>query len=118
MSSVTADMSRPTDLLQGTLHLLLLKVLALQPLHGIAIAQRLRQISGDVLKVSDGSLYPALHKLEQDGWVSAEWKTSELGRRAKYYSLTPPGRKALAREVADWERLSDAVTQVVRLKEA
>jgi transcriptional regulator len=111
-------MSRPTDLLQGTLFLLLLKVLALQPLHGIAIAQRLRQVSGDVLKVSDGSLYPALHKLEQDGWVSAEWKTSELGRRAKYYSLTSAGRKALAREAADWERLSAAVTQVVRLEEA
>jgi transcriptional regulator len=111
-------MSRPTDLLQGTLFLLLLKVLALQPLHGIAIAQRLRQVSGDVLKVSDGSLYPALHKLQQDGWVSAEWKTSELGRRAKYYSLTSAGRKALAREAADWERLSAAVTQVVRLEEA
>ena len=111
-------MSKPTDLLQGTLYLLLLKVLALQPMHGIAIAQRLRQVSGDVLKVSDGSLYPALHKLEQDGWVSAEWKTSELGRRAKYYSLTPLGRKALAREAADWERLSAAVTQVVRLEEA
>ena len=111
-------MSRPTDLLQGTLFLLLLKVLALQPLHGIAIAQRLRQISGDVLKVSDGSLYPALHKLEQDGWVTAEWKTSELGRRAKYYSLTPLGREALAREAADWDRLSSAVTQVLRLDEA
>lgn len=111
-------MSRPTDLLQGTLYLLLLKVLALQPLHGIAIAQRLRQVSGDVLKVSDGSLYPALHKLEQDGWIAAEWKTSELGRRAKYYSLTVLGRKALAREAADWERLSAAVTQVVRLEEA
>lgn len=111
-------MSKPNDLLQGTLFLLLLKVLALQPLHGIAIAQRLRQISGDVLKVSDGSLYPALHKLEQDGWVSAEWKTSELGRRAKYYSLTSLGRKALAREAADWERLSSAVAQVLRLEEA
>lgn len=111
-------MSKPTDLVQGTLSLLLLKVLALQPLHGIAIAQRLQQVSADVLKVSDGSLYPALHKLEQDGWVSAEWKTSELGRRAKYYSLTSLGRKALAREAADWERLSSAVTQVLRLEEA
>ena len=111
-------MSRPTDLLQGTLSLLLLKILALQPLHGIAIAQRLRQVSSDVLKVSDGSLYPALHKLEQDGWVAAEWKTSELGRRAKYYSLTSSGRKALAREAAEWERLSTAVTQVIRLEEA
>lgn len=111
-------MSRPTDLLQGTLFVLLLKILALEPLHGIAIAQRLRQVSGDVLKVSDGSLYPALHKLEQDGWVSAEWKTSELGRRAKYYSLTPLGREALAREAADWERLSAAVSQVLRLEQA
>lgn len=111
-------MSKPTDLLQGTLFVLLLKILALQPMHGIAIAQRLRQVSGDVLKVSDGSLYPALHKLEQDGWVSAEWKTSELGRRAKYYSLTPLGREALEREAADWERLSTAVTQVLRLEEA
>lgn len=111
-------MSRPTDLLQGTLLVLLLKILALEPLHGIAVAQRLRQVSGDVLKVSDGSLYPALHKLEQDGWVSAEWKTSELGRRAKYYSLTSLGRKALAREAADWERLSAAVSQVLRLERA
>ncbi len=111
-------MSRPTDLLQGTLFLLLLKILALQPLHGIAIAQRLRQVSGDILKVSDGSLYPALHKLEQDGWISAEWKTSELGRRAKYYSLTALGRKALAREAAEWERLSTAITQVLRLEQA
>jgi transcriptional regulator len=103
-------------LLQGTLDLLLLKTLALEPLHGVAIAQRLKQISGDVLRVSDGSLYPALHKLEQQGWIQAEWKTSELGRRAKFYSLTRPGRKALEHETALWERLSAAVSQVVRFE--
>lgn len=109
-------MSKPSDLLQGTLDLLLLKTLALEPLHGVAIAQRLKQISGDVLRVSDGSLYPALHKLEQQGWIQAEWKTSELGRRAKFYSLTRPGRKALEHETALWERLSAAVSQVVRFE--
>ena len=111
-------MSRPSDLVQGTLDLLLLKILALEPLHGWAISQRLKQVSGDVLQVSDGSLYPALHKLEQEGWITAEWKTSELGRRAKFYSLTRLGRGALERESANWERLSTAITQVVRLKEA
>lgn len=116
--SVTDIMSKPSDLLQGTLDLLLLKILALEPLHGWAISQRLRQISSDVLQVSDGSLYPALHKLEQEGWIRAEWKTSDLGRRAKFYSLTPPGRKALGREAANWDRLSKAISQVVQLKEA
>ena len=111
-------MSRPSDLVQGTLDLLLLKILALEPLHGWAMSQRLKQVSGDVLQVSDGSLYPALHKLEQEGWITAEWKTSELGRRAKFYSLTRLGRGALERESANWERLSTAITQVVRLKEA
>jgi len=77
--------SKPTDLIQGTLDLLLLKILALEPLHGWAISQRLKQVSHDVLQVSDGSLYPALHKLEQEGWIKAQWKTSELGRRAKFY---------------------------------
>ena len=111
-------MSKPSDLVQGTLDLLLLKILALEPLHGWAISQRLKQVSGDVLQVSDGSLYPALHKLEQEGWITAEWKTSELGRRAKFYSLTRLGRGALERESANWERLSTAITQVVRLKES
>ena len=111
-------MSRPADLLQGTLNLLVLKILALEPLHGWAISQRLKQISADILQVSDGSLYPALHKLEQDGLISAEWKISDLGRRAKYYSLTEVGRGELGREAADWERLSAAITLVVRLKEA
>jgi PadR family transcriptional regulator, regulatory protein PadR len=111
-------MSRPSDLVQGTLDLLLLKILALEPLHGWAIGQRLRQISGDVLQVSDGSLYPALHKLEQEGWITAEWKATENNRRAKFYSLTRLGRRQLHKEAADWQRLSDAITQIVRLEEA
>ncbi len=111
-------MSKPSDLVQGTLDLLILKILALQPLHGWAVSQRLKQISSDVLQVSDGSLYPALHKLEQEGWIAAEWKTSELGRRAKYYSLTRLGRKELEKETAQWQRLSSAITQIVSLKEA
>jgi PadR family transcriptional regulator, regulatory protein PadR len=109
--------SKPSDLVQGTLDLLLLKILALGPLHGWAVAQRLKQVSGDVLQVSEGSLYPALHKLEQEGWITAEWKTSELGRRAKFYSLTRLGRRHLQREAAQWERLSSAISQVVRLEE-
>src|SRR5579864_6074643 len=104
-------MSKPSDLVQGTLDLLLLKILTLEPLHGWAVSQRLKQISGDVLQVSDGSLYPALHKLEQEGWITAEWKTSELGRRAKYYSLTPSGRGQLELETRDWQRLSAAIQQ-------
>jgi PadR family transcriptional regulator, regulatory protein PadR len=115
--SVT-DMSRPADLVQGTLDLLLLKILALEPLNGWAISQRLKQVSGDVLQVSDGSLYPALHKLEQEGWISAEWKATENNRRAKFYSLTPLGRGQLEKEMVSWMRLSDAITQVVRLEEA
>ena len=111
-------MSRPTDLVQGTLDLLLLKILALEPLHGLAIANRLRQVSGDVLQVSDGSLYPALHKLEHDGWIEAEWKTSELGRRAKYYSVTRAGRRRLNEETRNWKRLSLAINQVVDGQEA
>src|SRR6202142_4041112 len=111
-------MSRPSDLVQGTLDLLLLKILALEPLNGFSISQRLTQVSGDVLQVSDGSLYPALHKLEQEGWITAEWKASENNRRAKFYSLTPLGRKQLLKEAADWTRLSVAITQVVQLEKA
>jgi len=111
-------MSRPADLVQGTLDLLLLKIVALEPLHAWAISQRLQQVSGDVLHVSDGSLYPALHKLEQEGWLRAEWKMTASGRHAKFYSLTRPGRKRLERETANWERLAGAITQVVRLNEA
>jgi PadR family transcriptional regulator PadR len=110
-------MSKPSDLVQGTLDLLLLKILALESMHGFAIAQRLKQASSDVLQVSEGSLYPALHKLEQEGWIQAEWKTSELGRRAKYYSLTRLGRRQYEKEAANWERLSNAIASVLRLKE-
>ena len=111
-------MSKPTDLVQGTLDLLILKILVLEPLHGWAIGQRLKQVSGDVLQVSDGSLYPALHKLEQEGWITAEWKPSENNRRAKFYSLTRLGRKELEKEAANWDRLSTAISRVVKLKEA
>ena len=111
-------MSRPSDLVQGTLDLLLLKIVALEPMNGWSISQRLRQISGEVLQVSDGSLYPALHKLEQEGWITAQWRPSENNRRAKFYSLTRPGRKQLEKEAASWDRLSGAITQVVKLKEA
>ena len=111
-------MSRPADLVQGTLDLLLLKILALGPQHGWAISQRLKQVSGDVLQVSDGSLYPALHKLEQEGWIKAEWKPSENNRKAKFYSLTRVGRRQLEREAADWTRLSSAISLVVQLPEA
>lgn len=111
-------MSKPSDMVQGTLDLLILKIVALEPLHGWAISQRLKQVSGNVLQVSDGSLYPALHKLEQEGWIAAEWKTSELGRRAKFYSLTRPGSAQLERASANWERLSEAITHMVRLEHA
>src|SRR5262245_13302180 len=107
-------MSKPTDLVQGTLDLLILRVIALEPLHGWAIAQRIRQMSRDELRVGQGSLYPALHKLEQNGWIRAEWGESENNRRAKYYSLTRAGRKALDSETAQWERLSAAISMVVR----
>ena len=111
-------MSKPSDLVQGTLDLLVLKILALQPLNGWAIGQRLKQISTDVLQVSDGSLYPALHKLEQQGWITAEWKPSENTRRAKYYSLTRLGRRQLKKEAANWNRLSAAISGIVKLEEA
>ena len=110
-------MSKPKDVVQGTLDLLIMKIIALEPMHGWAISQRLKQVSGDVLQVSDGSLYPALHKLEQEGWIKAEWAPSENNRRAKYYSLTCLGRKELEKETANWNRLSVAITQVVNLKQ-
>jgi PadR family transcriptional regulator PadR len=111
-------MSKPSDFVQGTLDVLLLKILALEPLHGWAVSQRLKAVSGNVLQVSEGSLYPALHKLEVGGWITAEWKPTENNRRAKFYSLTRAGRKALAEQAADWELLSSAVSQVLRLEEA
>jgi len=110
-------MSKPPDLVQGTLDLLVLKILALEPLHGWALSQRLKQVSGEVLQVSDGSLYPALHKLEQQGWIQAEWKATENNRRAKFYSLTRLGRRHLEREAANWERISTAISSVMRLTE-
>ena len=111
-------MSKPAGLVQGTLDLLLLKILALEPLHGWAISQRLKSVSGEVLQVSEGSRYPALHKLEQEGWITAEWKQTENNRRAKFYSLTNIGRKQLESEAANWERLSAAISMVVQLSEA
>jgi transcriptional regulator len=107
-------MSKPTDLVQGTLDLLILKILALEPMHGWAIAQRIHQMSNEVLQVGQSALYPALHKLEQQGLIKAEWKISENNRRARYYSLTASGRKALAKEAMQWERLSSAISLIVR----
>jgi PadR family transcriptional regulator, regulatory protein PadR len=112
------DVSKPPDLVQGTLEMLMLKILALEPMNGFAVSKRLKQVSGDVLQVSDGSLYPALHKLEQEGWITAEWKTSEYGRRAKYYSLTRLGRRQLEKEADNWGRLSSAISRVIKLEEA
>jgi transcriptional regulator len=102
-----------TDLLQGTLDLLILKTLALEPMHGWGIAQRIQQISRDVLQVQQGSLYPALHRLEQQGWIAAAWGMSENNRRAKFYRLTAVGRKQLERETSNWVRLSSAVAQIL-----
>jgi PadR family transcriptional regulator PadR len=107
-------MSKPTDLVQGTLDLLILKTIAQEPMHGWAIAQRIRQMSGDVLLVGQSALYPALHKLERQGWIKSQWKLSETNRRAKYYALTASGRKAYAEESANWERLSAAISTIVR----
>lgn len=111
-------MSKPSDLVQGTLDLLLLKILTLEPLNGFAISLRLKQVSGDVLQVSDGSLYPALHKLEQEGWIKAEWRPSENNRRAKFYSLTRMGRRHLELEADNWNRLSAAISHVIKLEQA
>src|SRR5499426_1691070 len=105
---------RPVDLVQGTLDLLILKALALEPLHGWAIAARIRQLSNDVLLVQQGSLYPALQRLEHQGWIVAKWGLSEQKRRAKFYSLTRAGHKQLEKEAASWERLAAAITMVVR----
>src|SRR5437899_7163044 len=103
-----------SDLLQGTLDVLILKIVALGPLHGYGIAQRIRQISKAVLQVQQGSLYPALHRLEKRGWLRAEWGEAETGREAKFYSLTKTGRKQLEAETANWDRLSEAVTMILR----
>ncbi|HET9408330.1 MAG TPA: PadR family transcriptional regulator [Candidatus Sulfotelmatobacter sp.] len=111
-------MTKPSDLMQGTLDMLILKILALEPLNGWGISQRLKQISSEVLGVSDGSLYPALQKLELRGWVKSEWKASGNNRRAKYYSLTRLGRKQLEKETENWNRVSAAISGIVQLKEA
>lgn len=101
------------DLLQGTLDLLILKTVALEPMHGWGISQRIQQMSADVLRVQQGSLYPALHRLEQQGWIASAWGESENGRRAKYYNLTKKGRKQLEVETTNWERLAAAVVQIL-----
>jgi PadR family transcriptional regulator PadR len=107
-------MSDQTDVLQGTLDLLIMRTIALEPMHGWAIAQRIQQISDDQLRVQQGSLYPALHRLEHQGWITAEWGSSENNRRARFYALTKAGRKQLDTEVAKWQRLSAGVTLVLR----
>jgi PadR family transcriptional regulator, regulatory protein PadR len=107
-------MPKPSDLLQGTLDLLILRTIASEPLHGWAIGKRIQVVSGDVLSVGQGSLYPALHRLEQQGWITAEWKDSDLGRQAKFYSLTREGKKQLEKELATWDRLSSAVRLVIK----
>lgn len=107
-------MSRPSDLIQGTLDLLILKTVANGPKHGWAIARRIQQVSGEVLQVTQGSLYPALHRLEQQGWLTSEWITTESGREAKAYGLSASGKKQLAKELESWERLSSAIQLVVR----
>src|SRR5579862_8821735 len=106
-------MGRPNDLVQGTLDLLILKTISLEPMHGWAIARRIQQVSGEVLQVQQGSLYPALHRLEQQAWIEAEWKESETGRQAKFYSLTSAGCAQLEKETANWSRLSTAINLVV-----
>lgn len=108
-------MSRPSDLIQGTLDLLILKTLSLEPKHGWAIAKRIQQVSEEALQVTQGALYPALHRLEQQGWVSAKWRTTETGREAKFYQLTRAGAVQLDKELANWERLSNAIGLVIRM---
>jgi PadR family transcriptional regulator PadR len=107
-------LAKSSDLIQGTLDLLVLKTLVREPVHGWGIAKRIEQLSDDVLSVGQGSLYPALHRLEQQGWISAEWKDSDLGRSAKFYSLTREGKKQLESELKSWARLSSAVALVIQ----
>jgi PadR family transcriptional regulator, regulatory protein PadR len=107
-------MGKPSDLVQGTLDLLILKTLSTEARHGWAIAKRIQQLSGEVLQVQQGSLYPALHRLEQQGWIKAKWMESETGRQAKFYSLTSAGRAQLEKETASWERLSGAINLIVQ----
>ena len=107
-------MGKPSDLVQGTLDLLILKTISLEPLHGWAIAKRIEQVSGEVLQVQQGSLYPALHRLEQQGWIRARWAESGTGRQAKFYALTATGRKHFDQEAANWKRLSGAINLVIK----
>ena len=107
-------MGKPSDLVQGTLDLLILKIVSLEPMHGWAIAKRIQQVSGEVLQVQQGSLYPALHRLEQQGWLRAKWAESETGRQAKFYTLTVTGRRQLGQEAANWNRLSEAINLIVQ----
>jgi PadR family transcriptional regulator, regulatory protein PadR len=106
--------NKKADLLQGTLDLLILKTLALEPIHGYGVAVRIQQISKDVLRVNQGSLYPALRRLERKGWIEAEWRDSENNRRARYYKLTKAGRKQLGEETREWERLAEAVARILQ----
>jgi len=108
-------MSKPSTLVQGTLDLLILKVLSLEPMHGWAVAQRIEQVTGGVLQIQQGSLYPSLHRLEQNAWIRASWGESDNHRRAKYYSLTAAGKKRLAHEEKTWESLSGAIGLVLKL---
>jgi transcriptional regulator len=107
--------SRPSDLIQGTLDLLILKTISIEPMHGWAIGKRIQQVSDEALQITQGALYPALHRLEQQGWISAEWRVTETGREAKFYRLTKAGRTQLEKELAQWERLSNAVGLVIRM---
>jgi len=111
---VSTHMPKPSDLLQGTVDLLILKTIARKPLHGWGIAKRIQALSGDTLSVGQGSLYPALHRLENQGWICAEWEESDLGRPAKFYKLTRDGRKQLDRELKTWDRLSSAVRLLIQ----
>ena len=115
VSSIDTMTPRTPDLLPGTLDLLILRTLQRDPLHGWAISERIQQISEDVLQINQGSLYPALHRLEHQNWIEAEWKVSELGRRAKYYRLTTAGRKQLAVETREWDRMQHAISRVMKL---
>jgi PadR family transcriptional regulator len=108
-------MSKPSDLIQGTLDLLILKTISLEPTHGWVIAKRIEQVSNDALQITQGALYPALHRLEHQGWIRAKWRTTETGREAKFYELTRAGRLQLERELAQWERLSNGVGLVLRM---
>jgi PadR family transcriptional regulator, regulatory protein PadR len=108
-------MSKPSDLIQGTLDLLILRTVALEPIHGWGIARRIEQASDEVLQITQGALYPALHRLEQQGWLRAEWRATETGREAKFYTLTRAGRAQLEKELAQWARLSNAVGMVIRM---